>query len=209
MKKTMTILLAVFCLAAFSTVLADSAEDPILFRGIPWGTNYNEATSEFEGWEDPVPYEISFDNIIYNIASPVFGENGFTAKINPEGFKVAGFDLEDIQMYFAYPVDENGSVDKNFDNGKLCIAEYELTVEKQNTEDACMDLKNKLSHMYGDSEIFIDVLGKEMNVWHGAEGSVVTLRRGYYGNSHNSLRIIYSYEGCKEMLDSSMDMTGL
>lgn len=202
----MTILLAVFCLAAFSTVLADSAEDPILFRGIPWGTNYNDAISEFEGWEDPSPNNISFDRIVYGLSSPVFGDNGFLMQISPIGMKVAGFDLKDIYMYFVYPKDENGSVDKNVENGMLCIAQYQLKAGKDQGEAAREDLNKKLSFLYGESELLYDSAAIEFLAWHGADGTVVTLRNGNYLDGFS---VTYSYEGCKELLDNVMDTTGL
>ena len=106
-----------------------------------------------------------------------------------EPFKVAGYDINSIELYFMQPV-ENGTVNHDPESAKFYMAEYEIAnnVDRVSVFD---DLTGKLTNLYGD--VFYEIEdGQVVRTWKDSEGNTVSLMRyGTEWENLDSITIIY------------------
>lgn len=197
MKKTLILGFVFVLLFACASVSADQAEEPILFRGIPWQASVADALQEFGDWKDYGNGGPSYDYQINGLRDAERNrEIGFAKITRAVDAKVAGYPVTNIVLQFVYSVDENGFLDRSEENAKFCIANYELT-EKE-TDAVLEDLKFKLSYKYGDID---ETPTDSCSVWWGAEGTVVSLwPHSWVVNSNIPIYINYSSAGCRQLL---------
>ena len=197
MKKALILsFVFVFFFECFS-VFADTSEETILFRGIPWQASVTDALKEFEDWKSYGNGGPSYDYQINGVRDAERNmEIGF-AKIlsSPGGVKVAGYPVRNIVMQFVYSVDEHGLLDRSEENAKYCYAYYEIA-EKE-TDPIIEDLKFKLSLKYGDID---ENPTDSCSVWWGAEGTVVSLWPAHSWSGNRPIYINYSSAGCRQLL---------
>ena len=164
-----------------------STNEEILFRDVPWGTNYIDVTQllpEFD-W-----YDMSFDgmrnysvNEIVTGGVDYFDFNNYNLTLVAQPFSnkeidVAGYTTSDMELYFAY-TPTNGEIIRENSNTALYGATYEI--EPENLESASTDIINKLTSLYGepvDEQKETDYLGlfETRTYWKGANDTEVVVR---------------------------------
>jgi hypothetical protein len=189
MKKLIVVLIIVLLLSpaslAFSTtVLAKE----ILFRGIPWGSNYYyvESQSISEGVSlgsisgdmvrifsiDEVLYGLSSrdDTLRHNINLPAYGLGKLP--------NVAGYEVKGIDYYFAF-IDKDGILTRDKADTSLYAGSYEFLLE--DPESAYHDITNKLVGLYGAyAETFRkgykDKITDNIRTWSGDNDTFLMVR---------------------------------
>lgn len=151
MKRLFSILV-VFIIVTCSAC----AENAVVFRNIPWGTNYTTAKSICSDitWynysseshyadtvKDIVGIGEDYDAINQNIN--MYAYSSSSSKIS-----VAGYSVEDVNMYFAFTPNPSGMLTHDDNNTALYMASY--TLEPADYEGVFLDLQNKLSSIYGN-----------------------------------------------------------
>ena len=186
MKKIAALLAALLALSCASA-LAEAYEEPILFRGIPWGTSYSQIA------EKEVLDQISVQaglGIAYNMGyskEPLGTDEGTEGYAYFRGAfpNVAGYPINGILFKFAMTPDENGQLVEDGNCTALYTAYYLLKVDDKET--VLKDLSNKLSMVYGDMDLETD----EGGVWYGADDTMVALRQVSWSSAN--IAIVY---GC-------------
>lgn len=217
MKRLMGILLLVAMLALIPAAIAeDSPAEPILFRGIAWGTPYGEIFDEsgYTSSRDWAWEPKGLDALFFEGGGTYYGEVGFGVESHlPQGEKVAGYSVDEIRFFFIYTPDEDGSLSDDKASAVLCFAEYDLDFgkDKVSYDAAFEDLTNKLTRLYGDidSEPTSAAYGTKA-VWRGGEGTLVSLysRRITYLNSSDpgyELQIHYATEAMDTWLQQAKE----
>ena len=131
----------------------------IVFRDIPWGSDYYVAAKAFESKRysgglntRPNMYMIAGLNDLVSWFPKIttkWGHLGECAIVyNPE-MQVAGYDLNEINLYFAYIADQYGDVTRELKDSALFAAVYEIKVPGEDYDKTIKDLKSKLSKNYG------------------------------------------------------------
>lgn len=173
-----------------------STDKEILFRDIPWGTNFNDTQtllpefelygSSMEGLSAIGTKEI-LTGQMYNSDNNYDGEISFYAMplISPD-IDVAGYPIYNMYLYYTYSTDNDFLLSDN--NTVLYGAQYEFD-KPQNLELMYSDLSNKLSEIYGNpSETYNNdgYLSKGMyTCWYGANDTAVALQSYDYGDEAN------------------------
>lgn len=202
MKKlaalTVALLLALGCVAALAQY-----EEPILFRGMAWGSSYAEID---EGENLNALLQFTFSE---NVGRAMEMESTLDVPLD-EGLvgyaefsrplpEVAGYQTEDVELRFVYVPDENGDLVKDKEHTALYFAYY--TIEPADRVAAYEDLTAKLTSLYGDAGYSNngDVAQGESTVttWYGAEGTMVSL---WYSPSSSRIYIHYGYLGGDQLL---------
>ena len=127
-------------------------EKPILFRGIEWGTSYNELVETYPNKNENEWEPGGIDAIFYGGEAAHYGKVGFRIRSGlPQGVTVAGYDVNDIYLNFVYTPDETGRLAKDKDHAVLCLAEYEFDFgsKKESYDAALEDLTNNLLFYMG------------------------------------------------------------
>ena len=211
MKKLAAILLALILTLACTAALAETTDQPILFRGIPWGISYEELSGQvaLTGLEESFVTLSTKYLIERNDDEDPYSGTYFTvyADYTDEGEDaigdVAGYELCYARLFFARTLDGDGNVAKDEAHTALYGATYEVyaqpvdpAVEKTPSQ-ALEDLRAKLTSLYGEPEI----TGKR-SVWRGAEGTLLSLFPD--GNSSNYIHIYYASETGDVLLDACL-----
>jgi len=186
-------------------------ESRILFRGIEWGSSYEEATSSLP--ENIVMRDIiegSSYGLMDTVAIPRISTDydeflpELTCISDADSLgeeKVAGYDLMNIQLLFAY-VPEDGLLLKDDEHTALCYAEYVIDA-RELPESAYDDLLNKLSFLYGVGGYtteFQGVTEGKSKIWMGADGAFVELVYEHDLESENKFIFIrYSFDGASDI----------
>ena len=214
MKKLFYVLIPFVLLLFISNVALASTiyEKPILFRGIDWGSNYNYAIKAF-----PPQIEMSslndseywyrIEDYLYkksgNSRDGVIGARSNAYSWDISGLKVAGYEVDEIELLFTYLPGESGLLSKAASDTALIYAEYKL--KPKDADAAYTDLTNKLTALYGDIDatnsdsFFIEY---NQNEWFGADGTKVSL----VSESHSSdtyIYIKYAFDGANELMDNA------
>ncbi|MBR6187052.1 MAG: hypothetical protein IKQ41_12440 [Clostridia bacterium] len=218
----LTLILLVSCCAAFAEETASGAyEKPILFRGIPWGSTWEEAQKYLpEGIEyslsaicrmSRVDSYMQFNDKLYN--DEQLGRYYYASdskKLN--GMKVAGYALSGLYLYFAGTSDDSGYLAMDETHGALLYAEYRINAH--NYDAVFKDLLDKLTSLYGDADVTNDK-GTQY-LWYGADGTMASLAlRGdiliRYGFSGADALIEQAHQVLmnKEVLDAGNSTDGL
>ena len=200
----MILLLIPVFLVICSSVTADPADEMILFRNTPWGITYEDSKELFDLIEPAYGWNETFASRFLGLSNSRSGKDHlgiyqFGALSNE---KVAGYNISQIQLFYAYSVDQDGFRDTEKESAKLCIAGYVIDEKDTQTETIREDLKNKLSLRYGDVDDSNET--EHYYVWYGAEGTKVSLWAQHsWGGSNRKIYINYSYTGCEELLDAA------
>jgi len=183
MRRILTI---AFILLVVGTYAFAQTDKEILFRDMPWGTSYSDVDRLFpefgdvylrKGEEEGSPYDIR--TIISTEKSSGF-ENEISAKATyyENDMKVAGYPINEVEFFFAYPVMDGDVLDTDPDL-KCYAARYQMI--PSDLVDAEKDLKEKLSSLYGQPD-FSDVytspyVNITYTIWYGANNTGVALSR--------------------------------
>lgn len=170
-----------------SEEIENISEKEIVFRDIPWGTNYetveqtygemNWVTIYGEEFVTPSVDAVLLDNDYAGIDFENKDINIIASALNEET-EVAGYTTSDIDLYFSYNV-ENGKILRTENGSSLYGAKY--TIEPSDLESATADLIEKLSSLYGepyknstDSDMFGNIM--EYTYWKGANNTELVLK---------------------------------
>lgn len=227
MKRALLILLLStnFAISVFAEEVDDSIErenidNEIFFRDVPWGSTYSEVKSklyEFDWYEMYFDYmkTHSVGDIIYGDYKGIdFINGGFNMTALPFSNKeinVAGYTTSDINLYFVFPITENG-LEIIEDDAIFYGATYEF--EPQDYESMYDDLREKLTSLYGEpikEDKETDWLGIEetCTVWEGTNDVLVSLRGEDVENEEelweDSLTINYAWKEGDNLLTAASE----
>ncbi len=212
MKKTICLVLTLLLLVPCFAALAEAAEEPateiyakpILFRGIPWGSTWEEAqkafpegiefdVSGYKGFSSAEKYLLWNSNTIYS--DEILGNRYITTALN--GLKVAGYPLSEIQLFFLGTSDGNGNLITDETHSALIYTQYYFGPFKSKSarNEAFADLLDKLTALYGD--IDVSRTDKSAYLWYGADGTMVSL----INSSGTAFMIRYGFSGADEMIE--------
>lgn len=225
MKQIKKIILVLSLFLLLTTHVIVSAEEnsekkEIFFREIQWGSTYSEVKNqlyEFDWYEMYSDYmkTYSVGDIIYGDYKGIdFTNGGFNMVVHPFSNKetnVAGYTTSDINLYFSFPVTENG-LEIIEDDAVFYGATYEF--EPQDYDSMYADLTSKLTTLYGEPikvEKETDWLGIEetCTVWEGTNDVLVSLRGEDVENEEelweDSLTINYAWKEGDNLLTKASE----
>ena len=232
-----------------AVVQRNSEREPILFRNIDWGVTYPEVRSAFNGLlyetlvngkfftSEEVEYDLFDDkNAIYydeRVASSDYEREStlLGEPTNFTGFKVAGYEVKEMQLKFAAIPDEDGFIINDDDHTYFYFARYVFAPKDVSYDKAAVDLKNKLMALYGDPDDYYEngalFRFDKYTIWYGDEDTVLVLYiyepYDIYGNNHvekieirygtlkgnEKLKVAYDAARKTRERDTSTDFDGL
>ena len=206
MKKmlcALVVLLIGFCASAFA-----DTEKEICFRGLEWGTPYDQVMATFADldikWNQPDVWNAhSIEKYTYGIE-----DRQFDTKCQYEVFStiwethttVAGYNVKQIVLYFADTFDGD-ILPTDLEHTSFYMGRYNLTVEDEET--AYADLLSKLCSLYGNDyeEYTKPGLFTYYNaIWRGNNDTMVVLRRSNY---KDDICIFYAWTGAEQLLSDA------
>ena len=214
MRKKFVMILALTSIFSSVTPVFAKTDKEILFRDIPWGTNFNDTCtfipeadlygSTMEGLSAETVENVlnglkygddnDYDGAICFCASPFVSPN----------IDVAGYPIYSMNLYYTYSV-ENGI---SFDEGNTVMygAQYEFE-EPQDLDLMYSDLSSKLSEIYGepsDTSNYTSPFGtkEQYTSWYGANDTSVALKSYDYGDE-TSVYISYAWLKGDELLEEA------
>lgn len=213
MKKWSLVCLT--CLLVFCLTFATAEEEnPILFRNIPWGANFETAKAAFP---DKVRWCDVNDDSAYNVEYMVYdgAETRYTGNVSEykytqsssleeAGMKVAGYNIASIVLRFAYVPGSDGLLVHDDNHVALYLAQYQI--EPKDPDAVYNDLLTKLSSLYGDIDYThtnAQYISYTYNVWNGSDGTMVCLEREDYPSGSHYIYIKYSYLGGNDLLETA------
>lgn len=221
MKRLLTALIAMALLVTIAPVAMAEHSEPILFRGIPWGSLRTDVVSELpkpSSTSGPThqKYGTNIEKYVYGISEKLRNsENNATfteelsyndKSIGYKGMYVAGYKVERIGLAYVYSLDSDGHPDVNFDNGRLYLACY--CISPTNNEATHKDLVNKLTKLYGDPDYNKSETSKTKNdthtVWKGRDGTSVSLNL-YESKEYSVIYIKYATQEGVDMRNEVLD----
>lgn len=152
--KTVVVSVLVVILIGVLALSAASA-DEILFRSIPWFQDYETVMAAFSDsgitWYSPstkmgqtVSDEIEQHSSNSDMNYPCI----CTVKSKSTGgLKVAGYDINYVELFFVYTPNSEGKIDHKIENTSFYLARYSII--PKDYEAAMTDLKSKLTNLYG------------------------------------------------------------
>ena len=219
MKRIASVLLILVLLipcVAFAAVplLGMPHEEPILFRGIKWGATREEAakalpaglvmteTKTSEYWYSTS--NMMFDESFNDYYKGELGCYEYTRSSN--AVQVAGYEVKDIYLYYAYHTGEDGLLIKDDEHTSLLYAYYKI--EPKDPAAAYNDLIGKLTSLYGDVDFrqrSDSVITYTQNLWYGADGTMVSLVKADYSTGSHYIYIKYGFSGADDLLNAAYD----
>jgi len=217
-KVSTSTLILILLLGGILAYAAEIYSEPILFRGVEWGSTLAEATQMLpEGVE---MYDLRESERWYSIDDYMYTENGFgtysgvlggyiyAKSSSLEGMKVAGYDVDDIKMYFTYLPDDKGLLMKDEEHTALIYAYYKI--EPKDLDSAYNDLVDKLSSLYGDIDLMQHdsfMIDDRQSLWNGADGTMVSVVSRDYGSTTGTKEIYikYAFKGGDELLNKAYE----
>ncbi len=186
----------------------DPGNVEILFRDIPWGSSYKEATSRIavKFWTKP------HDDYASTVKSGLMGGHDLAYKYyircrsdGEPNLSVAGYPVEKIRLWFVYTPDSNGHLTKSENDTALYLAEYQIKPKDINAVEK--DLIEKLSSVYGDVDEQASegtVIKEDHYLWYGSNNAVcvLTARRS---NSSTTIDITYGWLDGDEYLQRAYE----
>lgn len=221
MKKKSLFIATILSCIFINCFAYGETDQEILFRNVPWSTNYSEVQSllpEFDWYAMSYEYmkTYSVDDVLLGDYEGIdFNNGGINMTAMPftnKEIEVAGYTTCDIQLYFSYiPVDGKLTQDEN--DTALYAAMYEFT--PQNLKEMSSDLIDKLSSLYGEpDDKFTSTdwlnLATTCITWNGANDTVVTLRAVDTSKDttdlyDDELYISYAWRKGDELLQTASD----
>lgn len=160
MKRIVSILAALLLACACLTAQAETAAQPVLFRGIPWGISYAELSRQVEMSYNPNWYETYTEKyFVEGDQDDTYQGTDYTlhAYYTSEAVEaidsVAGYSVYEISLAFAFLPGGDGFPARDTEHTALYSAEYYMRgpVGVSLTKDECWDdLNNKLTKLYGE-----------------------------------------------------------
>lgn len=156
MRNAIRIIVSLVVILALSTGIAFA--DEITFRKVPWFSDYDTtmaALSDMDvSWKKPEKKLgiLIADEVITSLDKaemdyPCICYVGCNKRNT--SVKVAGYDVEEVSLYFAYTPDKNGSIEYDTDNTSFYMACYKISTDESGYAASIRDLKKKLSDLYG------------------------------------------------------------
>lgn len=190
MKKLSALLICMvmLCMGVISSGIAETDKE-ILFRNIPWGTDYATVEKDNPDWN---LYKLS--GAIYDVKSVkdvLHGGSGYTNDYeytdiniishnwNDLALNVAGYTATSVNLYFAY-VPVNGILTRDEKDSALYGALYKFG-KVNDVFPIEEDLKTKLSKLYGapdktdSDQSWTGKIDYRYIYWYGANDTVVCL----------------------------------
>lgn len=210
MKKTIIMIIVAILLINCGEAFADEYEKPILFRDAEWGISYPEvqaylpdgvrisSTRTSEYWH-PMKDVMYNENGDYYKAE--LGCYSYVQSSSKTDLKVAGYDVENIYLYFLYDIGQNGMLIKDDDHTSLIYAYYKL--EPKDPEAVYSDLVTKLTSLYGDVDLHqkdSPYISYEQNLWYGANGTMVSVVKESYPSGSDYIYIKYGISSADEQI---------
>lgn len=212
--------LSVLLVLLTSLSVSANTEKEILFREIPWESDMNTVKTSIGTlrWGDWKGESVN----TYPIAQIVKGESAYNrfayTDINVHsiahdpGINVAGYEVDEIGLYFAYVPDADGKIDTESPQTSFYAADYHLVFS--DLDNACKDLTEKLTSLYGEpdnqeSDENWTKTKTELTYWNGTNGTSVILKKE--DNTENTfdldsaITLIYTYEKGDELLQNASD----
>lgn len=177
-------------------------EKEIIFMDIPWGTSFDKVDElhgelnlwglSGEGYRTFSVDEIAlgdYKGIDFEYTDINVVGNAFNGEID-----VAGYKTSDVNMYFAYTLDNDGYVNQEDGDSILYGARY--VFETQNLDSMTSDLKEKITSVYGepqktttDTDFFKNV--STYTFWYGQNDTLLVMRSF---NTENDTTDLYEDE---------------
>ena len=201
--------------------VSQTPDTEIVFRDIPWGTNFSEINQTYgslswlpikgENFISPSVDAVLLDDDLKGIDFEYNDINIIASAMNQE-WEVAGYHPTEIKMYFAYtPVD--GILTKTDENSALYGAQY--IIEPTSLEDATNDLKSKISSLYGEPSketTDSDIYGNRSTLlhWYGANDTELVLKStdtsdDATGIYTDTIAISYAWRKGDELMQTASD----
>lgn len=201
MKRCVVLLVAVLLAMTAVSTLAEHGE-PILFRGIVWGSSYAEIAESVEleklstfSFSESVGTALGMETTLDTPRDEGLVGIAEFSRPYPE---VAGYQTVDVELHFVYLPDENGELAKDEEHTALYHAYY--TIEPADRVAAYEDLTQKLTSLYGDADYSRGDITQDkdsVTAWYGAEGTMVSLE---YSTSSYRIYIHYGFLGGDQLL---------
>ena len=220
MKKKLLIVTMITSSLLIASPLFAETDKEIIFRDIPWGTNYTDVDNilgEFnllkiagENFQTK-----SIDDIIYGDYEGIdfkYGDINIIGSSLDSDVDVAGYTPEKIQVFLSY-VPVNGIITHADEDSSLYGAQYEFLPVNIDLMEA--DLKEKLSGLYGEPDEEKDDKGwlgtsTHYIFWSGANDTELVLKsvRPSEDNtlSENEIYISYIWKKGDDLLQAAEDI---
>lgn len=204
MKK---IILTTLLFLIFTTSVFADTDKEILFRDIAWGSTFEDVKSTFKadnvsriGKDKFVGYKAKY--VLYDMFSETIKPTGLChiAHISNPTFKVAGYDVRTIKMYFATTFDENtygtDDVETSFYAAgyEFKFVDYEKTYK---------DLIEKLNSLYGDYSESHESGVISSYEWTGANDTACVL---YLNSSWETINLNYAWYGGDKIMSEMSEV---
>lgn len=199
MRKLLTAFISFVIALAVCGACAEGENDgQILFRGIPWGTSYTEIMGMLpEGIEMIDPYKDQYLTPINSMMAHVKDGDrnlweyiGIFIRISDfspvKTVRVAGYDANDLRMYFAYTVGPDGRLDTDLSHCRLYYADYNFSSYGEDTDIMQADLAAKMTALYGEA-FYAD----GVYYWFGKDATIASLTRSDANFGVETLRVSY------------------
>ena len=206
-RVTMLLVVCMLVILSCTPALADGKDGQILFREIPWGSTYNEVISRLPNGIEmkspvgvyhwyPLHEVMSFDTGIGKTAWTDLGFLSQTEENATAGMKVAGYDVSQIHLYFAYLPDASGKLPRDDAHTAFFCGYY--TIHPIDVDVVYEDLKSKLTSLYGACTED----NSNLCFWYGANDTMLSLARFRSNFGSNTIYIVYGYAGNDWILDA-------
>lgn len=218
MKRILCIIVAIVMLATLAAnACAEEAPEEVeecLFRGIPWGSDYETVMNALKDigfrWAAP---EIGDGNLFgysyrYGAYIGKFGDKGYDVGMTVDGYgtlKVAGYPVKQIKLYFACLPNKDGKIDFKKENTFFYRAEYLFAIKGTSWEGE--DLLNKLKDVYGyDCEVSEkDDCGEYYTFYDWYIGDETMLEMGFE-TDEETVHVFYASKRGDDILHQAYDI---
>ncbi len=217
MKKIAYLLFVVVMLLHCGFAFAeDIYENEICFRGVAWGASYDETLKampdeiKFYGLQDREYWytnEVNmFDEGINDYYKGHLGCYTYTMTSSLKDLKVAGYEIENLSLYFCYLTGEDGLLIKDEEHTALVFAYYKL--EPKDHEAVYEDLITKLTSLYGDVDVTrhdSSYISHTQNMWYGADETMVSVVKEDYPTGSHYIYIKYGFSGADDLIKAAYE----
>lgn len=218
-KKMLTLVLALTMLLGI-VVSAHADEEygePILFRGAAWGASYPDVLKvlpdgvkmrdlDIKEYWYPMLDMMNEGNSYGNQVKAEIGCYSYARSSSLKGVKVAGYEIEQLYLYFIFVPDESEKLIKDEAHTAFISGQYKI--EPKDPDAVFDDLVSKLTSLYGDVDIEeskTGIIDKKMALWKGADGTMVSVFRQDYSSGTHEIYIKYGSLVGDELIKNAYD----
>lgn len=218
MKKVFAFLLTLALLLTSCVAFAgDEYAEPILFRGVEWGSSFEDVVKVLPDgvkMRDP-----KINEYWYPMSDMMYDESGWGNQLKGElgcyayarssslkGVKVAGYEIDELYLYFIFKQDSSGKLVKDAAHTAFYYGYYKL--EPKDPDAVYDDLVNKLSSLYGDvdeEKSSSSIIDDKMALWNGADGTMVSIFRQDYSSGSHYIYIKYGFAGGDDLMQEAYE----